>query len=335
MIKFLFLADTHLGFDYPINPKVSRRRRGNDFFNNFQHVLDYAVNNNVDYVLHGGDFFFRSKVPSPIVDKAYTMLYKFAENNIPTIIVPGNHERSILPSSFLTSHKNIYILDEPKTYFFKNNHTSIAISGFPNVRENIRDNFENLLNQAVEGNPFSDIKMLLLHQSIEESKVENFTFRYGKDVIPQKLLPQGYDAILSGHIHRAQIIPMRMKNDEVPIIYPGSIERTSVAEINEEKGFYILEFDKNAEEEWNLSKIEFIKLPTRQMAKLDVTLLTEDKDTIRNWLEIELSKFDEDAVIRMRCNVSQTRKLLTAKFLRKITPDTMTLTLAPIYRKRK
>ena len=33
----ILLADTHLGFDYPIRPRSERRRRGEDFFNNLKH----------------------------------------------------------------------------------------------------------------------------------------------------------------------------------------------------------------------------------------------------------------------------------------------------------
>ena len=67
MIKILLLADTHLGFDHPVRPSTSKPRRGEDFFNNFKLVLKYAEQNEIDLVLHGGDFFFRSKVPQKIV----------------------------------------------------------------------------------------------------------------------------------------------------------------------------------------------------------------------------------------------------------------------------
>ena len=71
VVRVVVFSDTHLGFDYPIRPRVERRRRGPDFFASFQRVLDYAVETRADLLLHSGDFFFRSKVSPAIVDRAY------------------------------------------------------------------------------------------------------------------------------------------------------------------------------------------------------------------------------------------------------------------------
>jgi hypothetical protein len=39
IIPILLLADTHLGFDLPFRPRIKRRRRGPDFFANFERAL--------------------------------------------------------------------------------------------------------------------------------------------------------------------------------------------------------------------------------------------------------------------------------------------------------
>ena len=54
-----------------MRPRVNKRRRGEDFFKNFNTVLSYAKNNKVDLIIHGGDLFFRSKVPDSIIDRVY------------------------------------------------------------------------------------------------------------------------------------------------------------------------------------------------------------------------------------------------------------------------
>ncbi len=334
MLKIVFFADTHLGVDYPINPKIERRRRGDDFFENYRKVLDYAVDSKTDLVLHGGDFFFRSKVPAPIVDKAYDILYDFAENDIPFIIVPGNHERSVLPSSILINHKNIHIFNESKTLFFNKKSAIIGITGFPNIRNGIKLQFNHIFETATEGNPDVDIKLLLMHQTIQESQIEGFTFRYGIDVLPLEMLPADFNAVLSGHIHRAQIFQYEKDGKQTPVIYPGSTERTSIVEMTEEKGFYELIFEET-ETGWNLTETNFHILPTRPMVRIDITKLTEDERVLRNQLEVELSKIEQNSVVRLRCEIPETRKLLKTELLRKLTPETITLTLAPVYRKRK
>jgi DNA repair protein SbcD/Mre11 len=333
MLKIVFFADTHLGIDYPIKPKIERCRRGDDFFNNYQKVLEFAVEAKADLVLHGGDFFFRSKVPTPIVDKAYDILYDFAENDIPFIIVPGNHERSVLPNSIFMNHKNIHVFDEPKTMYFERQKAIIGITGFPNIRNGIKLQYEKIFEQATEGNPEADIKLLLMHQAIQESKIEGFIFRYGIDVLPLEMLPDDYQAILSGHIHRAQIFQYKKNGKQIPVIYPGSTERTSIVEMAEKKGFYELIFEES-DNGWILAETNFHILPTRPMVRIDITKLTEDEKVLRNLLEAELSQIDQNSVVRLRCEIPETRKLLKAELLRELTPKTMTLSLAPVYRKR-
>ena len=58
-IKILLLADTHIGFDSPLNPRITRRRRGDDFLRNFRIALEPALEGNVDLVVHGGDILYR------------------------------------------------------------------------------------------------------------------------------------------------------------------------------------------------------------------------------------------------------------------------------------
>jgi hypothetical protein len=41
-MRVLFVSDTHLGIDMPTRPRVTRRRRGEDFFRNFERALAVA-----------------------------------------------------------------------------------------------------------------------------------------------------------------------------------------------------------------------------------------------------------------------------------------------------
>ena len=66
-VRVLLLADTHLGFDLPVNPRVNRRRRGHDFLANYATALRPAINGEVELVVHGGDVFNRSRPPSSVV----------------------------------------------------------------------------------------------------------------------------------------------------------------------------------------------------------------------------------------------------------------------------
>jgi len=228
-IQILFCADTHLGFDMPVRPRVERRRRGPDFFANYQKILETAIERQVNLVIHGGDFFFRSKVPDSIVARAYDTLFKFADHRIPIVIVPGNHERSQMPISLFLGHPGIHILTKPQTIEFIIGPNAVAVTGFPNVRGGIRNRFKELLIQTEWEFSEAEVHLLCLHQAIEGAQVgpSNFTFRTGDDVIQRSDLPENFDAVLSGHIHRHQILNQpRQDGTTLPICYLGSTERT-------------------------------------------------------------------------------------------------------------
>ena len=74
--RILFLADTHLGFDLPFRPRIQRRRRGHDFFNNFRKALEPAKSGQIHCVIHGGALLYRSKVPPELVSMAFEALHE-------------------------------------------------------------------------------------------------------------------------------------------------------------------------------------------------------------------------------------------------------------------
>lgn len=301
MAEFIFFSDTHLGLDEPQKPRSSRLRRGPDFFANFHRVLDEARRRRVAGVIHGGDLFFRSKVPQPIVDRVYEDIHEFLESGIPLFLVPGNHERSRLPVSLFLAHPLLNIFHEPRTVVLPLNEGLLAVGGFPSVRNGIRDTF--LANVASTGllSTKADFRLLCMHQTTEGAHVGpgHFVFRGGPDVIPLSVLPSGIDGVLAGHIHRRQIhsYPDPTTGRAIPILFPGSIERTSFAERGETKGYFLLRIGRPSTSgclEW-----EFQELPARPMVVLpDLPAIAPHQLT--DWLRQQLRNCPERAIIRFR-----------------------------------
>ncbi|MGD8279289.1 MAG: metallophosphoesterase, partial [Gemmatimonadota bacterium] len=107
MVRILLVADSHLGFDLPVQPRVRRRRRGYDFQANYERALAPALEGRVDVVVHGGDVFHRSRVPLSVAHAAYAPLLRVAEAGVVVVIAPGNHERGRLPHVRLAAHPRI------------------------------------------------------------------------------------------------------------------------------------------------------------------------------------------------------------------------------------
>lgn len=337
-IRIRFFADTHLGFDYPIRPRISRRRRGYDFFDNFHRVLDGAAAARVDLLIHGGDLFFRSRVPPRIVDMSYEALIEFAHKGIPVVIVPGNHERSRLPTSLFLAHPNIFVFAAPMTYEFKVRGARICVSGFPFQKGNIRSHFPSVLNETGWDKTNGDIRLLCIHQAVEGAQVgpANFTFRNGQDVIRFDDFPDKFHAVLAGHIHRRQILQGKPNEAEGPVrvIYSGSTERTSFAEKDEPKGFFDLTFASTEEGGWRLDGLDFSQLPARPMIDLELQQDVSNK-SLESWLLTQIAKIDENAIVRIRSAgpVNEAiRTKMTSGFLREIFPQSMNVQLGSEFR---
>ena len=116
VVRILLLADTHLGFDLPVNPRVHRRRRGHDFLANYSAALQPALAGEVDLVVHGGDVFNRSRPVSSVVWQAFEPLTRVADRGVPVYVVPGNHERGRIPHLRFAQHPGIHVFDRPRTF---------------------------------------------------------------------------------------------------------------------------------------------------------------------------------------------------------------------------
>jgi exonuclease SbcD len=338
-IRVLLLADTHLGFDLPFRPRVERRRRGHDFFVNFHKTLQPAFDGDVDFVVHGGDLFYRSKVPEALVDMAMTPLLEVADRGTPVYIIPGNHERSSIPLHLWTAHKNLHIFDRPRTFIWVGRNGRLALSGFPFTRK-IRVRFAELVAQTGYRENPEIPHLLCMHQVVEGAQVgvQNYTFRNGPDVVAGQDIPPGFVAVLSGHIHRAQILShdLRYQSLAAPVIYPGSVERTSFAERLEEKGYVILSLKLTDSHSSCDLKAAFIPLPARPMVSLRIDPKTSDIEVLGYHLSSELKKLEPDSVVRVDfigAKAEEARSKVTAAYLRQLAPSSMNISLAPEWRK--
>ena len=338
-LRVLLIADTHLGFDLPLRPRVQRRRRGPDFFANTRRALATARRGEVDLVVHGGDVLYRSKVKPALVQMAFEPLLEVADGGVPVVVVPGNHERSAIPYPLLVAHPRLWVLDRPQTVRLTLAGHRVAVSGFPCARDDIRDRFATLLAETDWQSRTADIRLLCMHQTVEGARVGpvGYTFRRGADILPGRALPPGFAAVLAGHIHRHQVLTTDLEGSPLaaPVIYPGSIERTSSAERDETKGYVTLELRPDDEEEMDnggrLMAWRFEKLPARPLINLALEVTDLDSEQLRRALTKQLSALDPEAVVSIRVQGTPTPSaapVLRAPSIRTLAPETMTVSLA-------
>jgi DNA repair protein SbcD/Mre11 len=250
-IKVLLIADTHLGFE----------RRGEEFFDAYEFALGPALRGEVDLVIHGGDVFFRSQVKPGLVMRAFQPLKGIADSGVPVLVVPGNHERSAIPYPLLALHPGVHLFDRPRTISLNIRGADVAVAGFPCERNHVRYRFRELVHRTGWRSVRSTLRLLCFHQSVEGATVgpADYVFRANADVIPGATIPDGFAAVLAGHIHRHQVLATDLSGRQLaaPVFYPGSTQRTSAAECGEAKGYVTLEFEPTADGTGRLREWDF------------------------------------------------------------------------------
>ena len=330
LIRILLIADTHLGFDLPFCPRIQRRRRGPEFFANFERALKPALNGQVDAVVHGGDVLYRSMVPARLVEMVFEPLKRVAETGVPVYLVPGNHEHSAIPHGHLALHRGIHLFDRPRTFTLQTKQGSLALAGFPFVRTAIRKHFLDLVEQTGWRQKEADVYVLCIHQSVDGATVgpSGYTFRYAHDVVRCGDIPAGFAAVLAGHIHRFQVLTTDIRGRPLaaPVLYPGSIERTSFAEKEEPKGYIILDFDTQRSSSVGLRNWTFHELPTRPMVQLDLHAAGMNAAQIQSWLQSGLYEIPPDSIVKIKVHGKISKEVMAvfrAPALRSLAPQSM------------
>jgi DNA repair exonuclease SbcCD nuclease subunit len=297
-MRIVATADTHFGFEYG-RTAVAKKESIERMNLAFENVLNEAVSKKADLVLHGGDMFNRSSPKKVVIKKAYDIIHKFAENDIPLIVIPGNHDKSVLPESLVSYfNKNIHFMNKLSLL----NLSEIAILSFPFEGNSPRTTFEKIDKIAKE-NPAQKI-IVLCHQLFDGACFgpHNHVFTNKIDTLETEKLPENVLLVISGHIHRSQ----ELQNGRV--YYTGSTERTSFMEIVEPKGYLLIDIEDDFHE------VQFYETDSLQMEVIEIDI----KNTIMlsSVIEEENIKNNTRTLIRfINRNLSDSEiKFLWARF---------------------
>lgn len=91
--KFLHVSDTHLARDYP---KVGGLGRAQAYNYAFNQVIDTAIQQKVDFIIHTGDLFSTHRPFPRAVQYVIRRWERLHQHKIPLIIIRGNHDGSYI-----------------------------------------------------------------------------------------------------------------------------------------------------------------------------------------------------------------------------------------------
>jgi len=90
--KFIHLADTHLGLNWPA---IGRREniQIQAYGKAFEAIVNAAIEQHVDFVIHAGDLVNRAHPPTSAWNRILQELPRLKQAGIPFIVTVGSHDR--------------------------------------------------------------------------------------------------------------------------------------------------------------------------------------------------------------------------------------------------
>jgi len=249
MTRVIHTGDTHIGYSQYHSPV-----RRQDFLDAFEAVVDDAVDDGVDAVVHAGDLFHDRRPELRDLMGTISVLRRLDDADIPFLAVVGNHE-STRGGQWLDLFERLGLAtrlgDEPVAV------GDTAFYGLDHVPVSRRDD----LDYAFADHD-AEYAALVAHGLFEP-------FSYA-DWDTETVLTESdvaFDAMLLGDNHT----PDTAEVADTWVTYPGSTERASASE-REGRGYNLVVFDADAAGGDDVVEIRRRALDTRPFVFVSVEL---------------------------------------------------------------
>jgi len=255
-MKILHTSDSHLGYAaYRKSTDDGVNQREKDVYDSFKQFIDHAIEKKPDLIIHAGDLFDSVRPNNRAITLSIKQLVKLSKENIPFVVISGNHEQPKLKEtghifSIFDHIDNIYPIYNEKyeKFSFEIDGKKVTIHAIPQC--NSKKNFEEEL-KKLKPEKTSDYNFFVSHGSV--TGLQDFTMNeFNELIIPARILSRDFDYIALGHYHKYSKL-----SDNA--YYSGAIESLTFSEANENKGYIELNIEKNK------ISTNFVELKTRPM----------------------------------------------------------------------
>jgi DNA repair protein SbcD/Mre11 len=340
-MKLLHTADIHLGYETHgrLDPETGLNTRLQDFARSFRFMAERAIEEDVDLFLFCGDA-YRTADPTPTQQQLFAECLKpVADAGIPIAMVIGNHDHPVTFGKasavdiFGLLAGNVRVFRKPDMAVMETKAGPLQLIALPwpirslvlskdehrgKTPEEIRTYIEGLYadyarRQSEALDPALPA-VLAAHLTVEGAEVSgsertSIIAHEPKFTVGQLALP-GIDYVALGHIHKFQDRNREAyeRGDGPPVVYPSSIERISFKEADAQKGFVIVEIDRQPDGRKRTS-YRFVETPARRFVSVDVPI-PEGEDPTTALLAAIARAEVSDAVVRVRYEVDEGRAAL-------------------------
>ncbi|WP_137283394.1 DNA double-strand break repair protein Mre11 [Halorussus salinisoli] len=223
MTRVIHTGDTHLGYRQYHSPE-----RREDFLRAFEQVIDDAIAENVDAVVHAGDLFHDRRPDLDALHGTISILGKLRDADIPFLAIVGNHEGT-RGRQWLDLFEMLGLAtrlgDDPEVV------GETAFYGLDHVPKSKRDDLDYQFADHDRNHA-----ALVSHGLFEPFDIGDWD---AEEVLTEANVD--FDAMLLGDNHK----PDTKEVADTWVTYCGSTERCSSDE-REDRGYNIVEFDGDA-----------------------------------------------------------------------------------------
>lgn len=285
-MKILHFSDTHLGFnDLDIINTENINQREADFYDAFSQVVEQIKIIKPDFIIHTGDLFHRSSPSNRAITYALEKFLEIDSLNIPFILIAGNHStpRTNLSSPILRifeNFKNIYVSYNQE--YKKIEFTAVVFHTLPHMNDETT-----ALSQIQMCEDNIDIKkknIMMMHCSVGASYLMS---EFGEWVYPsnKEYIFEKMHYVALGHWHGFGNVGKHQN-----VYYSGSLERTSLNDKRNSKGFIVATIEDDLNIEYKSINIRPIRIKQIDCEDFQGSIANLDFSDIQNAIvEVKLT----------------------------------------------
>lgn len=320
-IRLIHTGDLHIGVQNygRLESKTGIHTRLRDFLDTFDHMVDYAIDSDVDGVLICGDT-FKNREPSVTQQREFAKRIKrLSDDGINVYIIVGNHDVHNAPHKAtsveiydIVDLPNVYVRRKPSIDILDTKHGPMQVAALPYVspsvinaegttieelsldmRQKLCSIVDVLAKRAYTNLP----TVFMSHYSVIGAVPgSERSIMLGREVtLPLSCFArEEFDYVALGHIHKHQVM-----GNMPPVVYCGSIDRVDFNEEEDKKGFVMVELSRGD------ADYKFVELPTRPFKTIYVDATEgEPFQLVEEALE---SLHIEDAIVKLKVKIRSTQ----------------------------
>ncbi len=245
-MKILHFSDSHIGYStYNKLDENGYNQREVDIQNSFSQIIDFAIREKPDLVLHSGDLFDTVRPTNRAISFAMEEILRLSEVGIPLVMIAGNHEAPRLRET-----GSVFRLFEHIESVFPVYRSQLETLKFGELKVHAlphcidKDTFDEQLKKLKPDKKFKH-NIAMLHAGVAGLSVFK-TGEFNEQLAQSGNLSKDFDYIALGHYHDHCEVTANA-------VYAGSTERLGFGEVGQNKGFVMLDLESG---KWKFHTID-------------------------------------------------------------------------------